>query len=108
MSELFRPLVYCTAKLTEEQRKYIAKCYLNAQYGTMTHANTDSIKEIKKMRREYIVVHRSKDGRAGIIFKDAVEAILPYEGYFNTEIIVNGCVTLVTDSYENIVKQMLK
>ena len=61
------------------------------------------------MNREYIVVHKSINGKAGIIFKDSIEVILPYDDEeYKTEIRVRSSCVLVIDAYEDVVKQMFK
>lgn len=60
------------------------------------------------MNREYIVVHPSTDGKAGIVFKDSIKAVLKDYGTNGTEIIIDDRSIFVSDTYEEIVKCLFK
>jgi hypothetical protein len=71
----------------------------------------ENYKENKHMNREYIVVHMSAGSKASIIFKDAINAIIPANNEnsdYKTEIHARSNVYFVLDSYESVVKQLFK
>lgn len=70
--------------------------------------NLTILKENKIMNREYIVVHPSTDGKAGIVFKDSIKAVLKDYGTNGTEIIISDRSIFVSDTYEEIVKRLFK
>lgn len=58
------------------------------------------------MERKYIVIH--VNDRAGIVYKDSIEAILPYNDVeeLHAEIRLHGTSIYTDDKYEDVVKQM--
>lgn len=88
------------------------KSELNVLYGKEMNGywQPTLLKENKNMNRAYIVVHpHLSSNRAAIVIKDKISAIIPIDdnGY-QTEIRLNEFVLYVKDSYEDVVKQMLK
>lgn len=117
MSELFKPLYQDTDSVVDDKMLTVIlarrneKAMLNAIYGTQMskYWQPTILKENKNMNREYIVIHKGINAQAGIIFKDSVEVILPYDDdIYKTEIRVRSSCVLVTDRYEDVVKQMFK
>ena len=115
MSFNYTPL-YCDTDsiAAQEQNKQRIKSLLNSCYGkqVMKYWQPTIIpQENKIMNREYIVVHTSAGRKASIIFKDAIDAIIPSNNDnsdYKTEIHTRGSGYLVSDSYESVVKQMFK
>lgn len=75
MSLNYKPLYEDTVSikvmppLTAEQKSYIAKCFLNAQYGTMV----TNYKENDMRIKDFIVLHA--DGQPLMIKKDSIETL---------------------------------
>lgn len=80
--------------------KHLMKCYLNSIYG----------KAVMNMNKDYIVVHEQiekDDIRVGIIFKSTISTVFK-DGDGKARITLNsGYHQYVTESYEDIVKQLV-
>ena len=92
--------------LTDEQKRYIAKCFLNAQYGTMI----TNYKE-NSMRKEFIVLHEEElEGSTMIVRKSAIISVSTEKFGADTFCYVRteNCSFRVTESYAEVVKRLFE
>lgn len=104
---MYRPLYEDTDSikekypLTEEQRRWIAKCFLNAQYGTMITKYKENDMRIK----DFIVLHA--DGKPVMIKKEAITTISKLTDG-TTRIEVNSQIWFTDDKYEDVIKRLFE
>ena len=87
--------------LTYEERRYVAKCFLNAQYGTMvTH-----YKENDMRIKDFIVLHA--DGQPVMVKKEAITVISKMlDG--TTRVEIDNQIWITDDKYEDVVKRLFE
>ena len=87
--------------LTDEQRRYILRCFLNAQYGTMvTH-----YKENDMRIKDFIVLHA--DGQPVMVKKEAITALSKMSDG-TTRVEIGEHIWITDDKYDDVIKRLFE
>lgn len=92
------------------EQSLLTKIYLNSLYGKLISSIHFINGKEKNMDREYIVLHGEREKgfiTLGIIFKSHIEGVLKSDDGTAIILIDCGITQYCTDSYEDIVKQLL-
>lgn len=87
--------------LTEEARRWYAKCFLNAQYGTMV----TNYKENDMRTNDFIVLH--SDGMPVMVKKEAI-AVLSKLSDGSARVDAGNQIWITDDKYNDVVRRLFE